>query len=136
MKILICGQNGQVAQELQTCLDGIGNLVVLGRDRLDLAQPAQIRQQVRQVAPDLIINAAAHTAVDQAQSEPALAFAINATGPGVLAEEAALLDVPLIHYSTDYVFDGNKHAPYVESDATNPLGVYGKSKLADRKSVV
>ncbi|HEX4551649.1 dTDP-4-dehydrorhamnose reductase [Pseudomonas sp.] len=135
MKILICGRNGQVSQELQASLAGLGSLVVLGRDRLDLAQPAQIRQHVRQVAPDLIINAAAHTAVDQAQSEPELAFAINATGPGILAEEAALLGVPLIHYSTDYVFDGSKHEPYVESDAPNPLGVYGKSKLAGEQAI-
>lgn len=135
MKILICGRNGQVSQELQASLAGLGSLVVLGRDRLDLAQPTQIRQQVRQVAPDLIINAAAHTAVDQAQSEPELAFAINATGPGILAEEAALLGVPLIHYSTDYVFDGSKHEPYVESDAPNPLGVYGKSKLAGEQAI-
>ena len=135
MKILICGRNGQVSQELQASLAGLGSLVVLGRDRLDLAQPAQIRQHVRQVAPDLIINAAAHTAVDQAQSEPELAFAINATGPGILAEEAASLGVPLIHYSTDYVFDGSKHEPYVESDAPNPLGVYGASKLAGEQAI-
>jgi dTDP-4-dehydrorhamnose reductase len=135
MKILICGRNGQVSQELQASLAGLGSLVVLGRDRLDLAQPAQIRQHVRQVAPDLIINAAAHTAVDQAQSEPELAFAINASGPGILAEEAASLGVPLIHYSTDYVFDGSKHEPYVESDAPNPLGVYGASKLAGEQAI-
>jgi dTDP-4-dehydrorhamnose reductase len=135
MKILICGRNGQVSQELQASLAGLGSLVVLGRNRLDLAQPAQIRQQVRQVAPDLIINAAAHTAVDQAQSEPELAFAINAIGPGILAEEAASLGVPLIHYSTDYVFDGSKHEPYVESDAPNPLGVYGASKLAGEQAI-
>jgi len=135
LKILLCGEQGQLARELQERFTGPGELIVMGRARLDLTQPDQIRQQVRQVAPDLIINAAAYTAVDQAQSEPELAFAINATGPGVLAEAAALLDVPLIHYSTDYVFDGNKHAPYVESDATNPLGVYGESKLAGEQAV-
>jgi len=135
MKILICGQHGQVARELQQRLADVGSLVVLGREQLDLAQPAQIRQQVRQVAPDLIINAAAHTAVDQAQSEPGLAFAINATGPGVLAEEAASLGAPLIHYSTDYVFDGRKPEPYNEDDTPNPLGVYGESKLAGERAI-
>ena len=85
--------------------------------------------------PDLIIIAAAHTAVDQAESEPELAFAINATAPGVFAEEAAALGIPLIHYSTDYVFDGSKPAPYTEDDATNPLGVYGKSKLAGELAI-
>jgi dTDP-4-dehydrorhamnose reductase len=135
MKILICGQQGQVAQALQATLSGVGTLVVLGRDRLDLARPEHIRQQVRHIAPDLIINAAAHTAVDLAESEPELAFAINASGPGVLAEEAALLGAPLIHYSTDYVFDGSKPAPYNEADTPNPLGVYGKSKLAGEQAI-
>jgi len=135
MKILICGQQGQVSKELQLRLADTGDLIVLGRDRLDLTQPAQIRQQVRQIAPDLIINAAAHTAVDQAESEPELAFAINATGPGVLAEEAARLGAPLIHYSTDYVFDGSQPEPYNESDVPAPLSVYGKSKLAGEQAI-
>ncbi|NYH08666.1 dTDP-4-dehydrorhamnose reductase [Pseudomonas moraviensis] len=135
MKILICGRQGQVSKELQLRLADIGDLIVTGRDRLDLAQPAQIRQQVRQIAPDLIINAAAHTAVDQAESEPEAAFAINATGPGVLAEEAARLGAPLIHYSTDYVFDGSQHEPYNESDVPGPLSVYGKSKLAGEQAI-
>jgi dTDP-4-dehydrorhamnose reductase len=108
---------------------------VLGRELLDLSNPEQIRQQVRQLRPDLIINAAAHTAVDQAESEPELAFAINATAPGIFAEEAAALGIPLIHYSTDYVFDGSKTAPYTEDDATNPLGVYGQSKLAGEQAI-
>ncbi|WP_122760763.1 SDR family oxidoreductase, partial [Pseudomonas viridiflava] len=110
-------------------LQGLGELIVLGRDQLDLANAEPIRQHVRAQRPDLIINAAAHTAVDQAESEPDLAFAINAIGPGVLAEEAKTLGIPLIHYSTDYVFDGSKPAPYTEADAPNPLGVYGQSKL-------
>lgn len=135
MKILICGQQGQVSKELQLRLADTGDLIVLGRDRLDLTQPEQIRQQVRQIAPDLIINAAAHTAVDQAESEPELAFAINATGPGVLAEEAARLGAPLIHYSTDYVFDGSQPEPYNESDVPAPLSVYGKSKLAGEQAI-
>ncbi|PFG21622.1 dTDP-4-dehydrorhamnose reductase [Pseudomonas lurida] len=135
MRILIIGQHGQVSRELQRHLQGLGELIVLGRDQLDLANPDQIRQQVRAHRPDLIINAAAHTAVDQAQSEPEVAFAINATAPGVLAEEAKALGIPLIHYSTDYVFDGSKPAPYTEADTPNPLGVYGQSKLAGEQAI-
>ncbi len=135
MKILITGQHGQVSQELQQRLQGLGELVVLGRDQLDLAKVEQIRQQVRAHRPGLIINAAAHTAVDQAESEPDAAFAINAIAPGVLAEEAKALGIPLIHYSTDYVFDGSKPAPYTEADVPNPLGVYGQSKLAGEQAI-
>ncbi len=135
MKILISGRNGQVAQALQQALGDLATLQVLGRDQLDLAHPERIAERVRVLAPDLIINAAAHTAVDQAQSEPELAFAINARAPGVFAEEAARLGIPLIHYSTDYVFDGEKPAPYTEDDATNPLGVYGQSKLAGEQAI-
>lgn len=135
MKILITGQHGQVSRELQQRLQGLGELIVLGRDQLDLAKPEQIRQQVRDHRPGLIINAAAHTAVDQAESEPDAAFAINAIAPGVLAEEAKTLGIPLIHYSTDYVFDGGKPAPYTEADTPNPLGVYGQSKLAGEQAI-
>ena len=135
LNILVSGKTGQVAVELQKHLACLGNLIVLGRDVLDLSQPEQIRAQVRAHKPDLIIIAAAHTAVDQAESEPELAFAINASAPGVFAEEAAALGIPLIHYSTDYVFDGSKPAPYTEDDATNPLGVYGKSKLAGELAI-
>lgn len=135
MKILVCGHNGQVAQALQGALDGRGQVLSLGRDRLDLARPEALREPLRQLKPDLIINAAAHTAVDQAESEAQLAFAINAEAPRVLAEEAARLGVPLIHYSTDYVFDGTKASAYNEDDATNPLGVYGSSKLAGEQAI-
>lgn len=135
MKILICGQHGQVSRELQQRLQGLGELIVLGRDQLDLANAEQIRQQVRAHRPSLIINAAAHTAVDQAESEPDAAFAINAIAPGILAEEAKALGIPLIHYSTDYVFDGSKPAPYTEADKPNPLGVYGQSKLAGEQAI-
>ncbi|WP_338489182.1 dTDP-4-dehydrorhamnose reductase [Pseudomonas trivialis] len=135
LKILITGQHGQVSLALQQQLQDLGELIVLGRDQLDLANVDQIRQQVRTHLPNLIINAAAHTAVDQAESEPDAAFAINAIAPGVLAEEAKALGVPLIHYSTDYVFDGSKPAPYTEADATNPLGVYGQSKLAGEQAI-
>lgn len=135
MKILVCGRNGQVAQALQQALAGLGELHLLGRDQLDLAHPEAVREPLRQLAPDLIINAAAHTAVDQAENEASLAHAINAEGPRVLAEEAARLGAPLIHYSTDYVFDGNKTTPYVEDDPVHPLGVYGQSKLAGEQAI-
>ncbi|MGH8354600.1 MAG: dTDP-4-dehydrorhamnose reductase [Pseudomonas sp.] len=135
MKILLLGKHGQVARALQSSLAHERELVALGRDQLDLADPAQIRQQVRALKPDLIINAAAHTAVDQAEHEPELAYALNARAPGVLAEEAAALGVPLIHYSTDYVFDGSQPSPYQEDDAPNPLGVYGQSKLAGERAL-
>lgn len=135
LKILINGQHGQVAIELQRRLKGLGELIVLGRNQLDLAHPEQIRLQIRALRPNLIINAAAHTAVDQAESEPELAFAINAAAPGVLAELALELGIPLIHYSTDYVFDGRKASPYTETDEPHPLGVYGASKLAGEQAI-
>ncbi|WP_040265313.1 dTDP-4-dehydrorhamnose reductase [Pseudomonas rhodesiae] len=135
MKILITGQHGQVSQALQQRLPPLGELIVLGREQLDLTNADRIRQQVRAHRPDLIINAAAHTAVDQAESEPEVAFAINAIAPGILAEEAKALGAPLIHYSTDYVFDGSKPAPYTETDTPNPLGVYGQSKLAGEQAI-
>jgi dTDP-4-dehydrorhamnose reductase len=136
MRVLISGQHGQVSRELQRRLGSVGELIVLGRDQLDLAQPEQIRQQVQKIRPDLIINAAAHTAVDLAESEPETAFAINAVAPGIFAEEALILGIPLIHYSTDYVFDGKKVGPYNEDDTPNPLGVYGKSKLAGERAII
>jgi len=135
MKILITGQHGQVSQALQQRLPPLGELIVLGREQLDLTNVDRIRQQVRAHRPDLIINAAAHTAVDQAESEPEVAFAINAIAPGILAEEAKALGAPLIHYSTDYVFDGSKPAPYTEADTPSPLGVYGQSKLAGEQAI-
>ncbi|MBA1263553.1 dTDP-4-dehydrorhamnose reductase [Stutzerimonas stutzeri] len=135
MKILVTGSKGQLSQELQLALAGEGKVLALGHQALNLAEPEQIRQQVRLLRPDLIINAAAYTAVDSAQSDRQQAFAVNATGPGVLAEEAARLDVPLIHYSTDYVFDGRKPAPYQEHDQTAPLSVYGESKLAGEQAI-
>ncbi len=135
MKILLIGRHGQVAQALQRSLAPLGDLGVLGSEQLDLQDVAAIRREVRAQRPTLIINAAAHTAVDLAQSESDQAFAINATAPGVLAEEAAALGAPLIHYSTDYVFDGSKPLPYQESDAPKPLGVYGQSKLAGERAI-
>lgn len=135
MKILICGQTGQVSRELQLRLAPSSKLFAPGRDQLDLAQPEQIRQQIRSLCPDLIINAAAYTAVDRAESDPQTAFAINAVAPGILAEEARALDIPLIHYSTDYVFDGSKAGAYTEDDIPYPLNVYGKSKLAGELAI-
>lgn len=135
MKILITGSTGQLSRELQLALAGDGKVLALGHRALDLAEPTQIRQQVRLLRPDLIINAAAYTAVDAAQSDRERAFAVNAVGPGVLAEEAASLGIPLIHYSTDYVFDGRKSEPYHEGDQPAPLSVYGASKLAGEQAV-
>ena len=135
MKILITGNKGQLSQELQLALASEGKVLALGQQALDLAEPAQIRQQMRLLQPDLIVNAAAYTAVDSAQDNRQQAFAVNATGPGVLAEEAARLGIPLIHYSTDYVFDGRKPAPYQEHDQAAPLSVYGESKLAGEQAI-
>ncbi|MCO7514384.1 dTDP-4-dehydrorhamnose reductase [Pseudomonas guariconensis] len=135
MKILVCGRNGQLAQALQGALAGLGELHLLGREQLDLAHPEALREPLRQLAPDLIVNAAAYTAVDQAEQDAQRAFAINAEGPRVLAEEAARLGVPLIHYSTDYVFDGSKPSPYTEQDTPHPLSVYGCSKLAGEQAI-
>ena len=135
LRILIIGQNGQVSQALQTRLATMGELIVLGSNQLDMARTDDIRASIDALRPDLIINAAAHTAVDQAESEAERAFAINATAPGVLARAALGLGVPLFHYSTDYVFDGRKPEPYTEDDAPNPLSVYGRSKLAGEEVI-
>jgi dTDP-4-dehydrorhamnose reductase len=135
MNILLLGQHGQLSRELQLCLGQQAELNVLGREQLDLSQPEALRRTLQTLQPDLIVNAAAHTAVDRAESEPELAFAINAVAPGILAERAAELSIPLIHYSTDYVFDGSKPAPYTEQDTTNPLNVYGRSKLAGEQAI-
>ncbi|MBI5751434.1 MAG: dTDP-4-dehydrorhamnose reductase [Hydrogenophilales bacterium] len=135
MKILITGANGQVGWELQRTLAPLGEVMALGRDTLDLANPDAIRKALRQAAPDLIVNAAAYTAVDKAEEERELAHAVNGIAPGVLAEEAKLLNAALVHYSTDYVFDGLKGAPYEEIDAPHPLSVYGETKLAGEKTI-
>lgn len=134
-KILLTGINGQVGNALSPKLQALGEVVALDRSQLDLSNPDSIRDVVRQIKPDLIINPAAYTAVDKAESEADLAHAINGIAPGVLAEEAAKLNALLVHYSTDYVFDGTKTAPYVETDETNPLSVYGASKLAGEKAI-
>ena len=135
MTILLLGKDGQVGWQLQRSLAPHGAVVACGRPQCDLADPAQIRSVVRTMRPSVIVNATAYTAVDRAESEPELAHRINAEAPGVLAEEAAMLDALLVHYSTDYVFDGSKTTPYVEADPTAPQGVYGRTKLAGEEAI-
>jgi dTDP-4-dehydrorhamnose reductase len=135
MKILVLGSQGQVGWELVRSLLPLGEVVALTRAEADLAQPDMLRAVVRSHQPELIVNAAAYTAVDKAESEEALAFAINATAPGVLSEEAKRCGALLIHYSTDYVFDGTLDRPYVETDQPNPQNVYGRSKLAGEQAI-
>lgn len=135
MKIMLLGKNGQLGWELQRTLAPLGEVIALGRRELDLADLQAIRKFTRKVNPDLIVNAAAYTAVDQAEDEPELAMTINGIAPGILAEEAALLSAALVHYSTDYVFDGKKGEPYREEDKPNPLSVYGKTKLAGEVAI-
>ena len=135
MKILLFGSQGQVGWELARSLLPLGEVIALAREDADFSQPESLRAVVRSHHPGLIVNAAAYTAVDKAESEEALAFAINATAPGVLAEEAKRCGALLIHYSTDYVFDGSLDRPYVETDAPNPQSVYGRSKLAGEQAI-
>ena len=128
MRILLTGCAGQLGRELKRSLTCLGDVIACDRQEFDLADPDALRKAVREAAPTVIVNTAAHTAVDKAESEPELAMAINAIAPGVLAEEARRLGALLIHYSTDYVFDGTKPAPYTEDDSPAPLSVYGRSK--------
>ena len=134
-KILVAGARGQVGWELQRTLAPLGEIVAPDRIGMDLADPDSMRRAIRETKPDLIVNAAAYTAVDRAESERDLAFAVNAVAPGIMAEEAKRLGAALIHYSTDYVFDGEKSGPYLESDAPNPCNVYGASKLAGEQAI-
>ncbi len=135
MKILLTGGSGQVGWEARRVLSTQGELIAPGRDILDLSQPDSIRAAIRASAPAVIVNAGAYTAVDRAEDEPDTAQAINGIAPGIMAQEAQRLGAILIHYSTDYVFDGKKPAPYSESDATHPLSVYGRTKLAGEKAI-
>ncbi|HEV8097295.1 MAG TPA: dTDP-4-dehydrorhamnose reductase [Burkholderiales bacterium] len=135
MRILLTGRNGQVGWELERALASLGEVIALDRARLDLADPAAIQRVVRDARPEVIVNAAAYTAVDRAESEPALASAVNAVAPGVFAEEALRCGALLVHYSTDYVFDGEKKTPYVEDDPAHPLNVYGRTKLEGERAI-
>ena len=133
--ILLTGVNGQVGFELERSLQGLGRVVAFDRSRLDLADLDQMRKVVREVKPAVIVNPAAHTAVDRAESEPDVAMRLNAHAPEVLANEARRLGALLVHYSTDYVFDGKKEGAYLEDDAVNPQNVYGSSKLAGEQAI-
>ncbi|BAY12869.1 dTDP-4-dehydrorhamnose reductase [Calothrix sp. NIES-2098] len=141
MKILLTGVTGQLGWELQRTLLTIGEVIPVGRSvsdpslQMDLAQLDSIRRTIREVKPDLIINPAAYTAVDKAESEPELAMAINGIAPGAIAQEAKQLGAAVIHYSTDYVFDGKKNTAYTEQDQTNPQNIYGKTKLAGEQAI-
>lgn len=135
MKILLLGKTGQLGWELNRALLPLGDAQAVDYPEINLADTDGLRAFVRASAPDVIVNATAYTAVDRAESERDLAFAINAAGPGILAEEAKKLSAILIHYSTDYVFDGTNGSPYTETDATHPLSVYGGSKLAGERAV-
>ncbi|MHB8622299.1 MAG: dTDP-4-dehydrorhamnose reductase [Sulfuricaulis sp.] len=134
-KILLTGKNGQIGWELQRTLAPLGSVVSSGRQEMDLVDPDSIRKMIRAIRPSLIVNAAAYTAVDRAESEPDLAMAINGVAPGIMAEEAKRLNAAIVHYSTDYVFDGSRKSPYGEEDVPNPLNVYGKTKLTGEHAI-
>jgi len=134
-KILLTGKNGQVGWELQRTLAPLGQVIALDSSELNLADADAVRRKVREIQPNIIVNPAAYTAVDKAESEPDLAMAVNGIAPGVLAEEAKKMGAFLVHYSTDYVFDGRKVGAYTEDDVTNPLGVYGKTKLVGERAI-
>ncbi|GAX44190.1 dTDP-6-deoxy-L-mannose-dehydrogenase [Tolypothrix sp. NIES-4075] len=139
-RILLTGSTGQVGWELQRTLMTLGEVITAGREsssglHMDLSNPDTIRYVIREVQPDLIVNPAAYTAVDKAETEPELAMAVNGTAPGVIAEEAKLLGAGVIHYSTDYVFNGNQPTPYTEENEPDPENIYGKTKLAGEKAI-
>jgi dTDP-4-dehydrorhamnose reductase len=135
VKILLTGKTGQVGYELERSLQGLGEIIALNRSQMDLANLDQVREVIRSVKPSLIVNPAAYTAVDKAESEPELAMRINGEAPAIMAEEVKKLGAAMIHYSTDYVFDGSKTTPYVETDPTNPINVYGATKLAGEQAI-
>jgi len=135
MKVLLTGSTGQVGYELARSLQGVGEVVALDRAEFDLSDLNQVQDVIRRVQPGLIVNPAAYTAVDKAESEPELAHRINAEAPGLMAQEAARLGAALVHYSTDYVFDGSHPEARVEDDPVGPLNVYGASKLAGEQAI-
>lgn len=134
-RFLLLGAHGQLGRELQSAFQGAGHVLALGREQCDLNDPASIRAAIHEARPDVILNAAAYTAVDRAESESELAMRINGDAPGVLAEEAKKINSLLIHYSTDYVFDGSKSDPWVEDDPVRPLNIYGATKLAGERNI-
>jgi dTDP-4-dehydrorhamnose reductase len=133
--ILILGASGQVGTELQQSFADAGDVAACDRRTTDLSRPEELRSVIRRLRPSVILNAAAYTAVDKAESEPELAMTINGAAPGVIAEEAAKLAALFVHYSTDYVFNGAKKSPWVETDPTHPLNMYGQSKLAGERAI-
>ncbi|GCE58961.1 dTDP-4-dehydrorhamnose reductase [Microcystis aeruginosa] len=134
-KVLLIGAKGQVGQELQVTLPYLGEVISIGREELDLTNSEKIGQLIREIHPDYLVNAAAYTAVDKAETEPDLAYSINAIAPKIMAESAEKIKAKFLHISTDYVFDGRKNTPYLETDLTNPLGVYGQSKLRGEEEI-
>lgn len=135
MKILLFGKNGQVGWELQRSLAPLGHIKAMDRAECDLSSPAQLQEAIRSYMPDVMVNAAAYTAVDKAESEQDKAFQINRDAPALMAREAAAIDALLVHYSTDYVFDGSGSDAWQETDQVNPLNVYGTSKLAGEQAI-
>ncbi len=135
MKILLTGKTGQIGKELNNIVGDLGNLITVDREQLDLSKPNSIEPVILDIKPDIIINPAAYTSVDKAEEESDLAMTVNAIAPGLLAKAAKKVGAGLVHYSTDYVFDGCSGIPYKEEDPPNPLNVYGQSKLAGEKAV-
>ncbi len=134
-RILLTGKTGQIGAELATLLPRIGYVIAPDRHELNLSNPIEISRVIREIRPHLIINAAAYTAVDQAEKEEGIARAMNTEAPAIIAEEAKKIGAGVVHYSTDYVFDGSKNSPYLETDRPNPLSVYGKTKLAGEQAI-
>ena len=135
MRILLLGKNGQLGWELQRTLCSIGPIFALDYQELNLEDFSAVRNTIRELRPECIVNASAYTAVDKAESEKESCYSVNGNIPGILAEEAKALNAALIHFSTDYVFDGSKGSPYIETDTTNPLNVYGSSKLMGESAI-
>ena len=135
MRIILFGKTGQLGWELNRTLAPLGDISAFGPDELDLIDVDALTRTIREVRPDFIVNASAYTAVDRAEQEPELAMLLNEKVPMIMAEEARTLNAPFIHYSTDYVFDGTKTSAYTEEDQTNPLNVYGQSKLKGEQAI-
>jgi dTDP-4-dehydrorhamnose reductase len=134
-RILLLGKNGKIGRELQKTIATLGELIALGSNELNLTKIEVLRENIRSLKPDLVINAAAFTDVERAEHFPDLAMIINGKAPGLIAEEALSLKIPIIHYSTNYIFDGTNKVPYLESDQANPVNVYGRSKLAGENAI-